>query len=93
LADAEYADFSNIPSSLQNNCGYSPSGVDLGIGINDQVNDNNKLPFWGDYDPSHVYTVDLVGQGMPITVNYHDCDYHDNSGSLRVDVFRPTTTP
>jgi len=88
LADAEYANFISPPSSLQNNCGGSPSDVDLGIGINDTVDDNNKFPSWGAYDPSHVYTIDFVGQGMSISLKYHDCNYWDNVGSLVVEIFR-----
>jgi len=93
LGDAEYANFSNPPSSLQDNCGGTPDGVDLGIGINDTVNDNAKFPFWGGFESSHVYTIDFVGQGSSINLNYHDCAYTDNSGSLTVEVWRPDPTP
>ncbi len=87
--DAEYANFSNPPSSLQNHCAGDPNDVDLGIGINDNVIDNEKIPFWGDFEPSHVYTVTLAGLGAPIALNYHDCAYNDNSGDLTVEVWRP----
>jgi hypothetical protein len=90
LADAEYADFSNIPSSLQDICfGTGSPGipnVDLGIGIDDTVNDDNKSPRWGNFNSNHVYTLDLVGQGMPLTFNYHDCDYFGNVGSLTITI-------
>lgn len=89
LGDAEYAQFNNPPSSLQNHCGGDPNDVDLGIGINDNVIDNVKVPFWGDYEPSHVYAINFVGEGSPINLNYHDCSYVDNSGSLMVEVWRP----
>jgi hypothetical protein len=87
LGDAEYANFSNPPSSLQDNCGGTPDGVDLGIGIDDSNNDNNKFPLWGNYEPNHVYTIDFAGQGSSISLNYHDCAYNDNSGSLTVEIW------
>ena len=44
LGDAEYAQLEDPPSSLQDNCGWDPNAVDLGIGINDNINGNKKFP-------------------------------------------------
>lgn len=88
LADAEYADFSNPPASLLDNCGNVETGVDLGIGINDEVIDNVKTPFWGPYDSTHVYTVEWIGAGEILSFNYHDCNVGDNSGSLTVEILK-----
>jgi hypothetical protein len=87
LGDAEYTHF-NIPSGLQSNCFNSPDGVDLGLGINDDIIDNSKTPFWGEYNSSNVYQIRYIGQGLPIRFNYHDCNYADNSGTLIVEIFR-----
>jgi len=91
LGDAEYGDFSNPPTSLIDGC-MDGTGIDLAIGINDGTIDSETLPDWGPYDPSHVYIVSFVGTGFPISVNYHDCFYADNSGSLTVEVFEPCET-
>jgi hypothetical protein len=66
--------------------------VDLGIGINDSVNDSNKYPYWGTYSTSHTYAVTFMGTGAPITLNYHDEYYPDNvivadAPSLQVQIF------
>lgn len=86
--DAEYANFSNPPGSLQDVCGAGSQGEDLGVGVNDTVNDSRKSPAWGAYDASHQYTVDVPATGAPVALNYHDRNYTDNSGSLTVEIFR-----
>ena len=88
LGDAEYANFSDPPGSLQDVCGPGSFGQDLGIGIDDTVNDGRKSPFWGTYSPTHEYAVGATGAGAPIGLNYHDCLYTDNRGSLTVEIFR-----
>jgi hypothetical protein len=90
LADAEYANFRNPPASLLNHCSDG-SGVDLGLGIDDSVNDGSKTPSWGSFEPTHVYVVEFVGKGAPIKINYHDCFSEDNSGSLKVEIFGPSS--
>jgi hypothetical protein len=92
FADAEYSFPANNSFSF-NNCNNSPSGVDLGIGISDSINDNSKFPFWGAFNPLHVYDTVMVGQGFPVDLNYHDCNYGDNSGSLTVEIFGPAAGP
>lgn len=89
MADAEYADFSNPPSSLLDNCNGSPSGTDLGIGVDDPgTGASSKQPDWGPYWSFHTYKVDYVGLGTPPVFNYHDCNLGDNSGSLTVAVYK-----
>jgi hypothetical protein len=61
-------------------------GVDNGVGINDSTNDGDKFPSWGLYNPAHIYTVTFVGLGAPVALNYHDCVYGDNSGSITVEI-------
>jgi hypothetical protein len=88
--DAEYADFSNVPGSVVDSCGDSSSVVDLGLGVNDAVNDSSKSPRWGPFANDHVYTVDFTGLGAPVGFTFHDCDYSDNTGTLTVEVLAPT---
>ena len=90
FGDAEYA-FDQTFSAVIDRCNNLSSGVDLGLGINDQVNSSNKTPFWGARNANHVYHVDFVGQRTPITLNYHDCNYSDNSGAFTVEIFRLAT--
>ena len=88
LADAEYA-FDANDGSVINNQGNFSLDVDLGIGVNDPLNSNNKFPFWGNFDPTHTYTINFVGQGLPISLNYHGSFQADSSRSLTVEIFRP----
>ena len=83
LADAAYADF----TSPFSHCNYNPADVQLGIGINDSSIDNDRFPDWGAFDQEHVYNIDFMGEGKPISINYHDCYYGDNSGGLTVEIF------
>jgi hypothetical protein len=62
---------------------------DPGIGINSSGNTTSKFPSWGPYNPSHVYSIDFVGQGAPITLRVHDCFAGDNVGSLTVEILQP----
>ena len=91
--DAEYADFSNVPTSVINSCGDSTTTVDLGLGVNDAQNDSSKSPNWGAFSGNHTYTVDFTGTGAPVSFTYHDCDYSDNSGTLMVEILAPTVIP
>lgn len=88
--DAEYA-FQTInpanPVYIIDKC--SPSGIDLGIGVNDPTVDGSKTPHWGAYSLSHVYTTGFTGNGAPITLNYHDCYFPDNQGELTVEILCP----
>ena len=86
--DAEYANFIDPPGSLQDVCGLGSFGEDLGLGIDDAVNDSRKSPYWGSYSPTHEYTTGVGGTGASISLNYHDCNYADNRGSLTVEIFR-----
>jgi hypothetical protein len=91
--DAEYGfDFSGIgfpffPAST-NNCPIVEN-VDVGLAINNVNNLSVKSPFWGAYNPEHIYTVDFTGLGAPISINYHDCVFTANDGVLTVEIFRP----
>lgn len=90
LADAEYADFSNPPGSVVDECARDTvTTVDFGLAINDAVVDSTRNPDWGAFASDHVYTTTVIGAGAPLTFNYHDCNYSGNSGSLNVAIDQP----
>ena len=65
---------------------------DIGVGVNSATANNNKGIRWATtFDPTHQYTAGFVGLGAPISVNYHDVLYTDNSGSLTLEIFAPQT--
>jgi hypothetical protein len=82
LADAEYYDFSDVPTSLKD----IAVGIDPGVGINDLVADSNRSPRWGPYNPSHIYEISFVGLGATIQANIHDGNYTNNAGSLTLEI-------
>ncbi|MEO6599368.1 MAG: choice-of-anchor C family protein [Polyangiaceae bacterium] len=84
LSDAEYNDFSASPKSIFDTC----NNVDTGIAIN-AAGATAKATHWGTECASHAYTLDVVGQGAPLKLNFHDCALGDNHGTLTVDVLAP----
>jgi len=90
-ADAEYA-FDALNGAGNVSDTNIPPEVDLGIAINDTVNDIPKFPSWGSFNPSHVYTIDFVGLGAPISLNYHDSLYPDNGFAATVEIYAPAET-
>ena len=96
FGDAEYA-YSGTDQGPIDNCFDSPAGTDLGIGIDDaNVGATSKSPDWGPFNAAHEYTVDIVGAGKPISLNYHDCGHGDNGPAagrlpLTVSIFGPPT--
>jgi hypothetical protein len=87
-ADAEWQVIGPPFNIVGSTCGTIPD-VDIGIGIDDTVNSPAKFPSWGPFNATRIYTVDFVGTGSAITLNFHDCFYFDNSGSLTVEIIRP----
>jgi hypothetical protein len=81
LGDAEFfdTDFSNPQDSF--------AGTDLGIAIDDDVLDDPKSPKWGSFDISHIYSIDFIGSGSTISLNFHDPNFSNNSGDLTVEIF------
>jgi hypothetical protein len=89
--DAEYA-FDGLNGAGNVSDTNIPPEVDLGIAINDTVNDIPKFPSWGSFNPSHVYTIDFAGLGAPISLNYHDSLYPDNAFPATVEISQTTWT-
>jgi photosystem II stability/assembly factor-like uncharacterized protein len=92
FGDAEYAfgrtGFPFFFTSIDH-CFEPFTGVDVGLAINQPQSGNDKQPSWGGYNSAHVYTIDFVGLGAPINLNYHDCTYAGSRGVVTVEIFRP----
>lgn len=91
LTDAEFARFEpdntcSLPGTPQNSVGV----YDVGIGINSPIASNTKGITWGaTFNTTHQYTAPFTGTGAPISLNFHDVLYDDNSGTLTVEIFAP----
>jgi hypothetical protein len=86
--DAEYL-FALIipppPSTIKDAVGdFAP--YDVGLAIDDAVIDGTKSPKWGPYNPDHVYSQQIIGQGRPVSLQFHDDAYAALSGSLSVTI-------
>jgi YD repeat-containing protein len=89
-ADAEYA-FSLTSPTTRIISRYAK--INYGIGIDDTVVDGNKYAYWGSYNTNHTYSIDVVGTGLPLMLDYHDDNYSDNltvgaANELQVAVYR-----
>lgn len=92
MADAEYADFSNPPSSVVDTLSDGATTTDIGLAINEpNVMAATKTTRWGVFNPTHSYRITFVGQGLPISLNYHDVKPGDNKGSLTVQIVKHET--
>jgi hypothetical protein len=56
--------------------------VRLGLSV-----DGGSPDAWGDYNVSHVYEQDVIGQGAALSLRCNDVVHADNSGSVRVEIF------
>jgi hypothetical protein len=83
--DAEYGVVNGTTYDFQ----ISGTPVDYGIAINQPTPAALKNTRWGSYNPAHIYQTTFVGTGQPISLNYWDNYYPDNSGSLNVAIFAP----
>jgi hypothetical protein len=57
-------------------------GVRLGLSVDDGSPDE-----WGDYNPNHVYELEMTGRGDALSLHYTDPQPADNSGTLLVEVY------
>jgi YD repeat-containing protein len=101
VADSEYSNNdgafalnSIIPVGFTDSGGSYLGGgfVNYGVGINDSNLDSNKYPYWGTYNSAGDYEVDIVGTGAPISFDFHDDRYSDNSNGsgdqpIEVEIF------
>jgi len=89
--DAEYGFGAAWPffSATIDRCFAPFPGPDVGLAINQPALANAKQPHWGAYNSAHVYTIDFVGLGAPINLNYHNCTSAGSRGVITVEIFRP----
>ena len=80
-SDAEYWDFAAGEKDLCDDL-----VTDAGLSIDDNVVDGAKNPKWGPYRPDHIYEIDFVGKGAPITAMIHDVGPGNNTGSLTLEI-------
>ncbi|MGK7879850.1 MAG: FG-GAP-like repeat-containing protein [Crocosphaera sp.] len=81
VADAAYYTANNWSTN-----GDSSGSVDLGLHSTALGNSDDK--FWGKYNPDHVYTYELIGQGKAIDFYFNDSNYGDNSGTYTVKIYQ-----
>jgi hypothetical protein len=90
--DAEYDPAGN------DRCMTGTDQLDVGVVISPGISGSapalviDKLPFWGVFDPSHVYTSQVTGRGNTLLVSYRDCVSGDNVGGLTLQLFGPGST-
>lgn len=58
--------------------GYGPALLDLFV--------NSSTP-WGDYNASHEYETNILGNGSVATFKIYDIYYPNNTGNLYVDIY------
>ncbi len=85
IGDAEYWDFSDPPTSINDMTGT----VDVGMAIDDPTWDLSRTPRWGPYSSSHVYEIEFPGTGDTIDVSYQDGNPNNNAGSLTLEILAP----
>jgi hypothetical protein len=91
--DAEYDPAAN------DRCTIATDQVDVGVLVSAGISGESpalvfdKLPFWGVFDPAHVYTSQVTGRGRVLFVSYRDCVHGDNVGGLTLQLFGPITRP
>ena len=62
-------------------------GWDVGLSIDDATPaDMTKPTRWGPYNPTHVYTQQIIGQGRAASLLMLDSIYTDNSGAVSVTI-------
>lgn len=61
---------------------HPPNVLDL------TINGCSNNTDWGDYQPTHVYTMPWTGTGVPLTFTICDTSYIDNAGFLTVEIWK-----
>ncbi len=67
---------------------YAPDGVTpIGLEITG-VRISTPFPRWGRYQPTHTYTLEVIGQGQPLHAYYRDAtsSYGTHQGTLQLTV-------
>jgi hypothetical protein len=83
--DAEYDFITATPADVTKTTDVAV-GVDVGLAIDDATIDATKTPKWGPYNPAHVYSQQITGQGRSASLQMQDSIYTDNSGAVTVTI-------
>lgn len=81
LSDADYWGFPGGMNDLT-----SDNTVDMGLAIDDATI-NTTSTAWGAYTATHNYEINYVGTGAPLTAQYHDNFFGNNSGSMSLEIW------
>jgi hypothetical protein len=83
--DAEYDFITATPADVTKTTDVAV-GVDVGLAIDDATIDATKTPKWGPYNPAHIYSQQITGQGRAASLQMQDSIYTDNSGAVTVTI-------
>ena len=61
-------------------------------GLHSDVLSNGNDDIWGEYQPNHVYTYEIVGNGQRVDFYVNDGDYLNNQGAYTVKIYRQSAT-
>jgi hypothetical protein len=89
-ADAEYSHKLSNPVWYDEVPGYESYGEGLL-----ELTVNGAFVEWGPYNPSHVYTIDIVGTGNPVQFDFaiYDIYSQNNEGNLTAKIYAPVPAP
>lgn len=83
-ADAKYSmrsiDGTDWTDSVKNYLTYGPTLLDLFV-------DDDVVPNWGVYNPSHIYWRTIIGTGAKVKLQIYEIYAQNDSGALTVDVY------
>jgi len=63
-----------------------PADLDISVGFDGQVLDDDVSPYWGDPSPDHTYIYQYIGGGAPVSFKFYDTIYGDNGGVFTVNI-------
>lgn len=89
--DARFVSRDNF--STQNDLDPNFSDFDFGL-FSDALGSSND-DFWGDYQPSHIYSFEFLGTGSPVDFYVNDTNTGsgaDNAGTFTISIFREQVT-
>jgi hypothetical protein len=81
FADAEYFDIEPGRTPMD-----APSGIDVGLAVDEPSLTSTRAFRWGAFSAGHVYEAAFIGKGGTITAQVHDNNYSVNSGTLTLEI-------
>ena len=80
--DAEYDFLNATPNTIAD----TNATVDVGLSIDVATTEMTTTPRWGGYNPAHVDSQQIIGQGRAVSLLMQDSAYGDNSGAVSVTI-------